>query len=122
VSQRGAPAAAARWAERWRAATSEKSARWAADGSARWARRRRAGIDRCRHWDEEGSHRPGEIAPPSWFHIGSAFAIAWYRVAGSVPQAWYLLAGWSCRLLAGAVYRLLAGVARVLARIVPREP
>ncbi|MFI9274961.1 hypothetical protein ACIGXM_30260 [Kitasatospora sp. NPDC052896] len=68
-----------------------------ADRCAGWTRR---GVERCRRWAREGAHRPGELAPPSWFSIALPFGISWYRALGGTARACCRVAGLACRILA----------------------
>lgn len=102
-----------RWRREWPDRLTKTAGRWAERGSLRCAQCRREGVARCRHWADEGSHRPGELAPPSWFTIGMRFGILWYLATTGPLQAGYWLAGRSCRILAWALYGVLTPLAAV---------
>ncbi|MQS17021.1 hypothetical protein F7Q99_33740 [Streptomyces kaniharaensis] len=106
-------AAIVRRRDDWNAGLLGASARWAerADRCARWTAR---GVERCRRWAREGAERPGEMAPPSWFHIALPFGIAWYRAVGGTARAWCRVARPSCLILARILRGALTALAFVL--------
>ncbi|WP_371494560.1 hypothetical protein OG871_05420 [Kitasatospora sp. NBC_00374] len=113
-----AGAAVVRRRDDWRARLLAASARWA-ESCGRCAEWTRRGVERCRRWAREGSRRPGELAPPSWFFIALPFGIAWYRVTGGAARAWCRLAHGSCRILAWTVHWVLTAPAFVLSWLLP---
>ncbi|MEW1908785.1 hypothetical protein AB0442_10030 [Kitasatospora sp. NPDC085895] len=117
VPHRGrAGAAIVRRRDGWRAGLLTASGRWA-ERADRCADRTGRGVERCRRWAREGSQRPGELAPPSWFFLALPFGIGWYRVTGGAARAWCVLARRVCRVAAGALSGVLTAVALVLSRL-----